>query len=198
MTTDVAADGSAPIQQSPTEERAACPFCGNAHVQLTSIRDGYEAWCKCGASMTACNPDSRNKVIAKWDARAVLASQAAQPAEADGVEPTVAREIAAQFYDKRDPLDPSWRDVAHNIRRGRLDDQDAVELVRFALAFTATPKAPPSTAAGEVSALLEELATYLPSIRVFLTSKERPHEAGVKWHDEIVAKINAAREARHV
>lgn len=52
-----------------TEDRAPCPFCGNASVQLTSIRDGYEAWCKCGASMTASNPDSRNKVIAKWNAR---------------------------------------------------------------------------------------------------------------------------------
>ncbi|SEJ16075.1 Restriction alleviation protein Lar [Sphingomonas sp. OV641] len=66
-----------------TEDRAPCPFCGNASVQLTSIRDGYEAWCKCGASMTASNPDSRNKVIAKWNAR-TFASQASQPAEGDG------------------------------------------------------------------------------------------------------------------
>lgn len=61
------------------------------------------------------------------------ASDAAVPAG----EALLAREIAAQFYDKRDPIDPSYRDIAHNIRRGRYDDQDSVELVRFALAFAA-------------------------------------------------------------
>lgn len=91
------------IQQSPTE-RAACPFCGNSHVQLTLIRDGYEAWCKCGASMTAHNPDSRNKVIAKWNARAALASQAAQPAEADGVERMALRAIKAVTATTKDAV----------------------------------------------------------------------------------------------
>ena len=120
------------IQQSPTE-RAACPFCGNSHVQLTSIRDGYEAWCKCGASMTAHNPDSRNKVIAKWNARAVLASQAAQPAEADGVE-RVCAQCKGAIGDLPDGRDPEeFCDTCY---------EDAV-------ASLATPKAPTSTAAEE-------------------------------------------------
>ena len=139
------------IQQSPTEERAGCPFCGNSHVQLTSIRDGYEAWCKCGASMTAHNPDSRNKVIAKWNARAILASQAAQPAEADGVE----REAGWTYeYDSgagwethvvlnTPPNLPTKRAPAKHYGSGEIRN------VRPFYYAASTPKAP-ATDAGEV------------------------------------------------
>lgn len=66
--------------------------------------------------------------------------------------------------------------------------------IRAMLALAAEAAQP---AAGEGD-LLDELATYLPSIRVFLTSNERPHEAGLQWHDELIGKVNAAREVRHV
>ncbi len=77
-----------------------------------------------------------------------------------------AREIAALFYDKRDPLDAACRDIAHNIRRGRCDHQDAVELVRFTMAYLATltrragGDAIPEYAPDDISHL-EGLASYL-------------------------------------
>lgn len=153
------------IQQSPTEERAGCPFCGNSHVQLTSIRDGYEAWCKCGASMTAHNPDSRNKVIAKWNARAILASQAAQPAEADGVTASEKMWRIARFMGEQTereaivdwlksmgdskPHGTDWRtyyEIAEAIDEGRHED-------------AAAPKVP-ATDAGEVSDLRRQMTQF--------------------------------------
>ncbi len=101
-----------------------------ADTVVPKYRNGTRAYSCCG------------HVAKMWQAayegaEAVLAATPASDAAVPAGEPLLAREIAAQFYDKRDPLDPSYRDIAHDIRRGRLDDQDAVELVRFALAYTA-------------------------------------------------------------
>lgn len=46
----------------------------------------------------------------------------------------------------------------------------------------------------DVERLLRDLATYLPSIRVFLTSRQHPHEAGLQWHDDLTAKVAVAAD----
>lgn len=87
-------------------------------------------------------PYDSEAVEAGWDRQVDAALAASRPTDAGAEEPLQARDFAAQFYDKRDPLDRSYGEIAHNIRRGRYDDQDSVELVRFTIAALATPKPP--------------------------------------------------------
>lgn len=176
-------------KQSPTEERAR-----QVQQDIDRVQRRVGEWDRLQGHeprdrFAAFSENLRHDAMTLATSAAALASQAAQPAEADGVERL--REAAQGLLDACNLRALRGRDHVPSMRA----EQDARRALENALA--ATPKAP-ATDAGEVAALLEELATYLPSIRVFLTSKERPHEAGVKWHDEIVAKINAAREARHV
>lgn len=61
-------------------ELQPCPHCGNERIGMTSIRDGYEVWCKCGATMQAHNPNARQKAIDQWNMRHRLAALASAPA----------------------------------------------------------------------------------------------------------------------
>ena len=65
-------------------ELQPCPHCGNERIGMTSIRDGYEVWCKCGATMQAHNPNARQKAIDQWNMRHRLAALTSAPA-GDGV-----------------------------------------------------------------------------------------------------------------
>lgn len=150
------------------ELQAGQPQCERAELAIYRGEDG-KLWARNTGEFT--------------DGRFTLATHPAQPSSAAG-------EPEGWVLVPREPTEAMTREL---YRQGCTN-------AGWAEVLAAAPSAPPSTdAAGEVERLLlEELAAYLPSMRVFLTSGQRPHEAGVKWHDEIIAKVNAAREARHV
>lgn len=53
-----------------TDELKPCPFCGNAIIRDYHVRDGRAVHCvKCGASMTAFNPDALKEAAKAWNTR---------------------------------------------------------------------------------------------------------------------------------
>lgn len=64
-----------------SEKLLPCPFCNGEGLGVTSVRDGYEVWCRCGAQMTAHNPNGRAKAIAAWNTRAPADLRSALEAE---------------------------------------------------------------------------------------------------------------------
>ncbi len=104
-----------------------CPFCGTERIRLTAIRDGYEAHCRCGASVNAYNPNSRTKAITAWNTR--HQSTTSLEEERDALAKRVEELEAALTLLATSPAPPSTRTPA--MRDATPKEQAVNEMVRL-------------------------------------------------------------------
>lgn len=100
-----------------TLELKPCPFCGNAIIRDYHVRDGRAVHCvKCGASMTAFNPDALKEAAKAWNTRTpYLAAEDIALREQNARMVEALKRITWVLDDERGAMEAAALSYAHTV-----------------------------------------------------------------------------------